>query len=296
MNAFHSNWTKPFFSNNSHKAYGAEDFDLLTTILSALEWRKHNGGIQMITDERGAEYYKKLGLEHIWDLGISARLDEYVGPDIPPLPFWAAGKIFALRRQSAPCVMIDTDFIVWKPIVTGLREAKLAVIHREPINNEIYPGKTFFDMKNGYRFSDAWDWSVLPCNTAFLYTADEEFKEYYTGESIRFMKNLRDKKDIIAEMVFAEQRLLAMCAQEKNVPITSLLNPRELDNQGSFTHIWGYKSTLAANKNARRNFCRKCISRIIHEFPAEKENLEKINILKSYFSDDINISGIKEGS
>jgi len=50
MNAFHTNWTKPFFFRNQDSPYFIEDFDLLTTIISALEWRKHNGGIQMVTD------------------------------------------------------------------------------------------------------------------------------------------------------------------------------------------------------------------------------------------------------
>jgi len=29
----------------------------------------------MVTDAIGAEYYRKLGLEHIWDLGITVSLD-----------------------------------------------------------------------------------------------------------------------------------------------------------------------------------------------------------------------------
>ena len=43
--------------------YYIEDFEILATILSALKWRENNGDIKMVTDERGAEYYKNLGIE-----------------------------------------------------------------------------------------------------------------------------------------------------------------------------------------------------------------------------------------
>lgn len=43
MQAFHSNWTRPFFIRNPHMEYRIEPFELLTTALSALEWRRENG-------------------------------------------------------------------------------------------------------------------------------------------------------------------------------------------------------------------------------------------------------------
>ena len=75
IEAFHSNWTAPFFELNSHNEYYIEDFEILTTIISALKWREKNGAIRMITDEVGAEYYKNLGIDSIWDLGIDLSLN-----------------------------------------------------------------------------------------------------------------------------------------------------------------------------------------------------------------------------
>jgi len=282
MNAFHSNWTKPFFFRNHGGAYFIEDYDLLTAIISALEWRKHNGKIKMITDTVGAEYYRKLGLEHIWDMGITASLDAIDSKAIFPLSFWAAGKIFALEQQPAPCVMIDTDFIVWKPIAANISDEKLAVVHREDLSDEIYPEKTFFNMDESYRFPQEWDWTVLPCNTALLYIADDKFKEYYTSQSIRFMLNLRETKNITAEMVFAEQRLLAMCAAARGIKIKTLLDIENIKTQDDFTHIWGLKRELQKNPEKRREFCINCVKRIIYDFPNEKNVLEKIESLKPY--------------
>jgi len=258
---------------------------LLTTILSALEWRKHNGSIKMITDSIGAEYYRRLGIAHIWDLGITASLDELDGEALFPLSFWAAGKIFALARQSVPCVMIDTDFIVWKSLAACVNGVTLAAAHREDISAEIYPEKTFFNMDKNYRFPAEWDWFVLPCNTALLYIADEQFKEYYTSESIRFMRNLRETKNITAEMVFAEQRILAMCAAARGIQIETLLDINNLDTQNAFTHVWGLKNELRANKEKQRKFCLDCVERIISDFPEEKAVLDNIESLRSYMEE-----------
>jgi len=287
MNAFHSNWTKPFFLRNQGCSYFIEDYDLLTTILSALEWRKHNGGIKMITDSAGAEYYNKLGLAHIWDLGITASLDALDGEAISPLTFWAAGKIFALARESVPCMMIDTDFIVWKSLAADINGVALAVAHLENISDGIYPEKTFFKMEEQYCFPPEWDWTALPCNTALLYIADEQLKDYYTEESFRFMRNLRKTKDITVEMVFAEQRLLAMCAAAKGIQIKPLLDINNLDTQNTFTHIWGLKRELQTDKKQRREFCLNCIERIISDFPEEKTVLKKIESLK-YYMEEVN--------
>ena len=44
--------------------------------------------------------------------------------------FWAAGKVYALSMEDGPIAMIDTDFIVWKPLEELIKESSLAVIHR----------------------------------------------------------------------------------------------------------------------------------------------------------------------
>ena len=282
LNAFHTNWTKPFFLRNEGSAYFIEDYELLTTILSALEWRKHNGSIIMITDAVGAEYYNRMGLAHFWDLGVVAILDSLVDDSLYPLSFWAAGKIYALKQQSVPCVMIDTDFIAWKSLAADTNGVTLAVVHREAISREIYPEKSFFNMATDYHFPDEWDWNALPCNTAFLYIADEQFKEYYTSESIRFMQNLRETKNITAEMVFAEQRLLAMCAAARGVQVKTFLDTANLDTQTIFTHVWGLKSELQTDREKRREFCRNSLKRITRDFPDEIPVLKKIESLKPY--------------
>ena len=71
MDAIHINWTKPF-RNRFNSPYEVEDFEILTTILSALKWREKNGNIKMVTDSVGAQYYKKTGLDDAVITGIAS--------------------------------------------------------------------------------------------------------------------------------------------------------------------------------------------------------------------------------
>ena len=48
MDAIHINWTKPF-RNRFNAPYEVEDFEILTTILSALKWREKNGNIKSLS-------------------------------------------------------------------------------------------------------------------------------------------------------------------------------------------------------------------------------------------------------
>ena len=76
MRAFHSTWTRPFFARNPGAAYQVEPFELFTTALSALQWRRLGGTIRLVTDGAGAAYYRMLGLEILWDGGIHTGLDD----------------------------------------------------------------------------------------------------------------------------------------------------------------------------------------------------------------------------
>ena len=286
IEAFHSNWTRPFFNANPHKEYYIEDFEILTTILSALKWREKNGSIKMITDKVGANYYKSIGLEKIWDLRIDISLDD-INYKIDSNIFWAAGKLYALKSQKSPCVMIDTDFIVWENIQNILSNTEVSVIHKEKIVKEVYPDKDYFKFKNGYSLDEEWDWSVLPSNTAFMYISNEEFKKYYTTSAIDFMNNLHYSDDKITNMVFAEQRLISMCAKRKKIEINEIMSLDNLfsNKQKIFTHTWGYKKEMKRDFNKRKDFCIRCIIRIIKDYPEYEEIISSIEPLKGYYAE-----------
>lgn len=278
MNAIHINWTKPFM-NKTHGAYMTEDFELLTTILSALMWRKKNGSITMVTDTVGAEYYKKIGIDCIWD-GIEVILDDV---DVNPDVFWAAGKLFALSARSAPVAMIDTDFIVWETLDFDAL-SDVTVIHFEDLYPDVYPPKEYFNMKN-YTFDDRLDWSVRACNTAFCVIKNDGLLKLYTSMAADFMRAADEESDRLKYMVFAEQRLLTMCAKLSGAEVGAFSNLGDLfsENERRFTHTWGMKQQMRDNPALRYDFCKRCINRIVHEYPHMYAVMREIENLKQYF-------------
>lgn len=280
MRGFHSIWSKPYCDGNNANEFWMQDYDLLTMIMSALMWRRENGPILLMADNLAIEYIKSKGLDSLWDLGIK----EFTVPDsINPAVFWAAGKIYALKNVEAPFVMVDLDLIIWRDVMEYISPYDIAVIHREDITNHVYPPKEFFNMSKEYCFKDEWDWGEMPCNTAMLYLKNDDFKNYYVEESIKFMTNSEETNENLCNMVFAEQRLISMCAKEKKQEIGAFFHTAGyINNQDIFTHIWGHKNILKFNYDAREAFCKKLVGRIISEFPEFKDVLKGIEEIRKY--------------
>lgn len=282
MQAFVSNWTRPYAVRCPDRPYQMTDFDLLTTVLSALVWRRENGSIRMITDDTGAQYYRSLGLTDLWDGGIFTYLND-IPSTIDPCTFWAAGKLYALAATPAPCVMLDTDFIVWHSLSEHWHRP-LAVIHREALNPAIYPAPSAFVLAPSYHFPTNWNWHEPACNTALTYFGNDTLRETYVGQAMDFMQAARGRDGLIY-MVFAEQRLLAMCAQACGVPIHAFSTEQDLfqGNQRDFTHIWGFKQAMQEQPVLHELFCQKCAARIRKDFPIYANICQTIPQLQPYF-------------
>ena len=282
MQAFVSNWTRPYAVRCPDRPYQMTDFDLLTTVLSARVWRRENGSIRMITDDTGAQYYRSLGLTDLWDGGIFTYLND-IPSTIDPCTFWAAGKLYALAATPAPCVMLDTDFIVWHSLSEHWHRP-LAVIHREALNPAIYPAPSAFVLAPSYHFPTNWNWHEPACNTALTYFGNDTLRKTYVGQAMDFMQAARGRDGLIY-MVFAEQRLLAMCAQACGVPIHAFSTEQDLfqGNQRDFTHIWGFKQAMQEQPVLHELFCQKCAARIRKDFPIYANICQTIPQLQPYF-------------
>lgn len=281
MRAFHSTWTRPFCARNPGAAFSIEPFELFTTALSALQWRRNGGTIAMVTDGMGAAYYRMLGMEILWDGGIRIQLDE-IPAQIDPCVYWAAGKLFALRRMELPCVMLDTDFIVWRSIDEMLQGSDCAAIHREEIIPSIYPPLEAFEFDKDVGLSSL-DWTVEPLNTALAYFSDERLRDQYCGKAIELMLHSPAAHDVLIYMVLAEQRLLAMLAKGHRVRELSSIISLFTSGQQFFTHVWGFKQQMRENPDAYESFCRRCASRLAADFPAEAAVLSRIPALAPFF-------------
>mgnify|MGYP007101898241 CR=1 FL=1 len=261
------------------------DFEIFTLILSALEWRRFNGEIFLYTDRAGKVFLDDVGLLDLWN-GVDTSLDEMDSLGIDENIFWAGAKLFALSKQPLPCVMIDLDFIVWRPLNF---DCKLAVIHRESRDLPCYPDANYFRLKNFF-LPDDLNWSLDPCNTALAYFGDENFVKRYVKFAFDFMKvaeplPTQSGWDLLPYMVFVEQRWLAMCAELCGVEVHSLSDLTELfgGEQKTFTHIWGYKKFFRENREAAEKFCQDCANRIAYDFPTETKKFSSLLVTKKYF-------------
>lgn len=279
MQAFHSFWSKPNKLRNNG-TIEIPDYELLVLILSALKWKSMNGTIKMITDSEGYSFFKENGLLGLWNQ-IDCSLDNIEG-NVDAFLFWAAGKLYALKTVEGPCVMLDTDMIVWENIEDKLHENVVAA-HCEELSDLVYPNPAVFDLKQEYQFPKEWDFDLNAANTAFLYLSSHEFIEYYVHSAIEFINSANLKNiDPVVSMCFAEQRILPMCVKAKGLELDYLLDYKKLDNQEFITHLWGYKRTLVSAHEEREAFCIKCVKRIVEEFPKWRKIILNNNKLRKY--------------
>ena len=262
MRAIHIISTAPFFAKNPGGTYRLDKFELYSAALSALNWRRMGSEIDLITDTEGEKYITSLGIPTLWNTVKRLVPDDLEGID--PKMFWAAGKLFALREVEAPVAMIDTDFILWK--MPDLPENRIVAAHRENLTPSVYPPLDYFAFKRPFSMKGMND-AVLPMNTAFLYLPDESFKQYYVNKAIAFMKSAVSCDDYLCYMVFAEQRLLSICAEELKVGSQVLMDKDELFfPRDDYTHIWGAKQVMRKDAGSLNDFCQRARDRIKRDF------------------------------
>jgi len=282
--AFHVLWTKPYLANG--KSFSMNDAEILTMVLSALMWQKYNGSIKLYTDNRGYEFIIEHGLLSLWDKGIDTEVLENNTYPIDPEIFWAAGKLMALETQTAPCVMLDTDLIVVRSIHEQLEQTDIIALHAEILEPDVYLHPSLLKQPLDFKFPDYYNWTVSPSNTAFLYIRDESFKKFYLNESKQFMFNNYEKpKELVTQMVFAEQRMLSICADHMGLPLTYLISdPFTLSNM-DVIHLWGFKSLLRENKNIQNLYVKQLLNTLGKELST---NAFFLHFMESYFQNQPN--------
>ena len=265
LRGYHVLMTSPFTYSNPYKTFEMNHTALLTAELSARLWWRFNGSISLITDETGFDYIKRTSLSKAYDEILPILDRRNFG--IVPTKYWASGKIQALTKISAPCVILDMDILLWRKLTVTSDE--LLCTHTEPLSLQCYPSPEFFHTDADYSYPSDWDFTVEPLNTAVLYIAEDSFKDYYAEQSIRFMYSEKESPDNgVVCMVFAEQRILAMCAAARGITPKLLLDYYRLsESQTLLTHIWSAKKIIEMVPDLSKIFIELCE--------------EKLNMLRS---------------
>jgi len=134
MRAVWSFWTKPI--RVGHRAvWPSSKHHLLGWVLSTRTGKVHYRPTALYTDDAGARaLIDGVGLE--FDevhTTLNALADH--DPD-----WWALGKLYAYRAQSAPFVHIDCDVFLWKRLREGLESAPVFAQNPE----YFMPGRSYY--------------------------------------------------------------------------------------------------------------------------------------------------------
>jgi len=285
---------RTYYQRAGGRRFSLEDFEILVMVLSALKWRQHNGPIKLYTDAAGANYLEQLGLSFLWDDGVDTSTLENSTLDTSFDIFWAFARTVALDVERAPCVMLDTDLVVWRDIRPLVR-APFMALHREHFDGWTYVAKEKLHTPPGYVWDD-WDWAVNPTNAALMYFGRDDHRTYCAQEGLKFLHGnfLEGEEKSQTHAVLVEQRLYAMCASKLDVPTEFFL----WDHEGkqladgnvndTFTHLWVYKQTLMKEAQERRRICLRMTRRILQDFPAMSVTLAAIPSVAPYVQEELN--------
>lgn len=284
MTYFHVLWTRPQLTPDV--APDAQDlvlwdFEFLTWLLSALEARRY-GPLRLVTDARGALAVQRVGLEWVYNGGISTTLDA-VPREVDPSIFWAAGKLYAYRSVNPPCVCVDMDAVLWKPVAPA---APVMALHPEGKDWGWYRDDRQHFAPFGFDGPD-WDWNLDPFNTGVVYLGDAAAMRLYVDTATAFVE--RFSREVCADpaqrpaftnaMIFAEQRLLPMCCQRLGLTVAPLTRTipgaAGLPQNPDCLHLWRAKLAYKLCPDARLTLLNWLIKRLLHTFPEARPLLAR---------------------
>lgn len=231
------------------------DFEVLTMVLSAKNWRAHCGPVCLCSDSRAHGFLKSLGVLGLYDRSCLFDDEEFAG--VNRNFFWAAGKVLAIRKFKAPFVILDLDCMVRRRPRFDFEAAV------QPLNLEKeYPCYRDCDVKYSRFltwFSGA-DWEAKPVNVGMLGYYSDAFKEDYLRVAEYAMREITSR-DIDYpyldryrdHIIFVEQKLLPMVASRRGERVSLFeegLFDQYLSTSGTL-HLWGRKGALCNDPRAK---------------------------------------------
>ncbi len=314
MRAIQVLWSVPRMSSLAEQQerddpFQLRDFDILLMVLSAAKWRQLNGTVRLYADDRALRAIEHLGLTSLWDDIDNTLLSRANTAAINPRMFWCAGRLLALQQEECPCVFLDLDMIVWRDLEPYYDGVDVRFTHWESVQPSYwYCRRKDLRTPPSYRFKRSWDWTAPAANMAIFYVANRDFKNYYVDEALRFMKNnsvgLQIDVPDTPELLFADQRLLTLCAREMGITtypfLEAVWSPKRssfmrhdpvhgpwrfdmVTGQTLFTHLWFSKLDLLEAPLARAAYCRVLASVITSQFPEYAVVLRRLNEVGDHF-------------
>jgi hypothetical protein len=220
------------YEKRGHDEY--ENQMLCVALLSAISWKRYHGKIVLYTNEEYLELLKKWRVDEVYDYIDTTTLKEIQGIDTND--YWAFCKIHVASTINEPFVIIDTDLWIRKTLDFDTSCGFMGLHYEKPLlpyyidYNQLVPEK----------WKNKWEPNLLVTNTALLYVNDFEFIKKWHKIAKEIAENDNNKEITSTQkMIFVEQRLLPMLAEETGVKYGTFLKP-VFRSQKSDTEVNGW--------------------------------------------------------
>ena len=191
MKIIHSFWSKPSLERSAERfedrkmgGWLDKKYNYMSWTLSCLQFRKHHGFIELVTDAKG----KELLIDNLKLPYDNVRVELDIFNDYHP-DLWAISKLHSYTLQDEPFLHVDGDVYVWKELESV--KNKPLVAQNEDINFEYYYNiwngiEANFEYIPSYMLEDRKKQPIIhACNAGI-----------FGGTDVVFLKEL-DRKSVV---------------------------------------------------------------------------------------------------
>lgn len=261
--------------------------DILLLLCSGYLWKKHHPTYNTVLycDKLTETFLRSINSLNIWDEIKIIPENKHVDKSV----FWASSKLEILRFAKAPCILMDHDFLVYKPFDKYLK--KIPIFTQDENGERYYPTAydPFIRQVN----------DLIPrpepyaINCSFMYFTDTKFMNSYGQFSLQLMEKFSKLKVPNSKfLIFSEQLALKYLLDYHNIKYDTLLNEKwkpadgvyESNDKGIFSveeslsifrHYWLDKPKI---RNSEEGFSFDSEVRILLNILSTLKNLN-LNIL-----------------
>ncbi|MBV9653165.1 MAG: hypothetical protein JOZ42_01240 [Acetobacteraceae bacterium] len=242
MLAIHVNWTAPSISRRQPGDAIVDPLEILTSITTALFWKRSGGTIELYTDAAGQRFYEEAGLADAYDRIDTRTLDSFTRrSDINPAQTPCVGRMQVLASLSRPFVAMDLDLAFFGAGDFPYTASDLCCLHWELPMPPSYPTPDAQFMPEGFALPSGLDFLSLVPNIAFLYVGRPDFFRPYADLASDYVRRASEQNGSLptpsraaaapeaglptnVPTIFADQRLLGMLAAQQGLRVETLWN------------------------------------------------------------------------
>ena len=187
-------------------------------LASVTLWKKNHPTFECVLycDSMTKSLLEELQVTHLWDSIILYKHELNIDRSV----FWACNKVKVLTEQTEPCILMDHDSLVFKPIHEHLQD-KVLVANLEkgegyyPSNLDTYIKQLDYKPR----------WTTDSLNVSFLYFPDPKFLNLYATTSLQMMEDFTKMGAPNSQyLIFAEQLWLRHLLDREQIEYKSLIS------------------------------------------------------------------------